>query len=218
MVQICQRMRGRIASASDTTIPHWMGLPLVMVTGLRCWSSMHCHAKLEALSISNMMMWQMSGGTCVAPHSHPVKSNANPKFLHALVDGRELQRATLSPPHHQLLQQTHLQHHPQPPSKGVMQAAMGSGIEAGLPYLICISWTQIPDPTGRKNLGKFFYSTRWRRKINIFEPVWRCGRTLHPWYIQLMELQDVRPRMPRGGSPPTWQASGTVDKPIWCTM
>jgi len=45
-----------------------------------------------------MMMWQMSGGTCAALHSSPVKVNANPKSLHALVKGQGLQRATLTPP------------------------------------------------------------------------------------------------------------------------
>jgi hypothetical protein len=40
--------------------------------------------------------------------SPPVKLNANPKSLHALVGGQRLQRATLTPPHHQILLQTHL--------------------------------------------------------------------------------------------------------------
>jgi hypothetical protein len=73
-------------SASGTTIPRWICLLPAMAAGLRCWSSMHCCAKLAALSISDMMMWQMSGGTCAALHSPPVKSNANPESL-ALVDG-----------------------------------------------------------------------------------------------------------------------------------
>jgi hypothetical protein len=85
-------------STLGTTIPRWICLQPAMVAGLRCWSSMHCHAKLAASSISNMMMWLMSGGTCVAPHSPPVKSNMNPESFHALVNGQEWQRATLPPP------------------------------------------------------------------------------------------------------------------------
>jgi hypothetical protein len=165
-----------------------------------------------------MMMWQMSGGTCAALRSPPVKSNANPESLHGLVDGRGLRRATLTPPHHQLLLQTHLQHHPQPPRKGVTQAAMGSGNTAGHAYSICVSRTRTTGPIGRKNLGKFFCSTRRRRRINTFRSVWRCGRTLHLWYIWLMRLQDTRPGMPRRGLLPTCQASGTADIPRWCIM
>jgi hypothetical protein len=204
--------------ASGTTIPRWICLQPAMVAGLRCRSSMHCRAKLAASSISNMMMWLMSGGTCVAPHSPPVESNANPESSHALVDGQEWQRATLPPPHHQLLLQTHLQHHPQPPSKGVMQAAMGSGNVAGHAYSTCVSRTPMPGPTKRRTLGKFSYSTTRRRRTNTFGPVWRCGRTLPLWYIWLTELRDARPGMPREGLPPTWQASGSADISRWCIM
>ncbi len=69
-----------------------------MAAGLRCWSSMHFCAKKAALFISNMMMWKMSdGNSYVAPRSPPVKLNVDPKSLHALVDGRGLWRATLTP-------------------------------------------------------------------------------------------------------------------------
>jgi hypothetical protein len=192
MVPACRWASGGITFASGKTIPHWICLLPATAVGLRCWSSMHCHAKLAASFISNMMIGQMIGGTCAALRSPPVKLNANPESLHALVDRQGLQRATLTPPHHQILLQTHLQHHPQPPRKGVMRAATGSGNTAGHAYLICISQTRMPGPIGRKKMGKFFCSTRRRRRINTFRPVW-SGRTLHLWYIWLMELQDARP-------------------------
>jgi hypothetical protein len=50
----------------------WICLLPAMAAGLRCQLSMHCCAKLAALSISDMMMWQMSGGICVALRSPPV--------------------------------------------------------------------------------------------------------------------------------------------------
>jgi hypothetical protein len=97
--------------------------------------------------------WRHLCGTALSP----VKLNANLESLHALVDGQGLQKATVTnPPHHQLLLQTHLQHHPQSPRKGVLQAAMGSGNAAGHAYLICISRTRMPGPTGRKNLESSF--------------------------------------------------------------
>ncbi len=189
-----------------------------MAAGLRFWLIMHYCAMPVALSISDMMMWQMSGGTCVALHSHQVKLNTNPEFYHALVDRQELPKATLPTPHHQLLLQIHLQHHPQQLRKGVMRAATESGNVARLPYLICVSRTQMPDPTRRKNLGEFLNSTTRRRRTSTFGPVWNYGRNLHLWYIWLMELQDTRPGMPSGGWPSTWQARGTKDIPRWCTM
>ncbi len=164
-----------------------------------------------------MMMWQISGGTCAAPRSPPVESNANPIFLHALVNGRELRKATQPPHHHPFLLQ-HLKHPPQPLRNGAMQVATGSGNAAGHAFLTCVSRTPTPDPTRRKNLGKFFHSTRRRGRTSTFEPVWKCGRILHQWYIQLMGLRDARPRMPRGGLLPTWQVSGNADIPRWCTI
>ncbi len=85
-------------SASGTTIPHWICLLPATAAGLRCWLSMHCRAKLAASFISDMMLWQMNGGTCVALCSPPVELNANPKSFHAFVDRQGLQRATLTPP------------------------------------------------------------------------------------------------------------------------
>jgi hypothetical protein len=73
--------------AYGTTIPFWICPMPVMAAGQRCQSSMHCHAKLAALFISDMVTWQMSGSTCVALHSPPVESNANPISFYALVDG-----------------------------------------------------------------------------------------------------------------------------------
>ncbi len=118
MVPTCLWMSGGIMFASCTTIPCWRCLLPVMVAGLRCWFSMHCHAKLAAIFISDMMMWQMSGGTCVALHSPPVKWNANPQFLHARKSVAKSYRDGNTPPHHPILlqMQTHLQHHPQTPS------------------------------------------------------------------------------------------------------
>ena len=148
-------------------------------------------------------MWQMSGGTCAALLSPPVESNANPVFLHALVTGRELQLATQPPPHH-LLQLQHLQHHPRPQRNGVMRA-MGSGNVAGHAFLTCVSRTPTLGPIGRKTSGKFFYSTRRRRRTNTFGPVWNCGRTSRQWCFRLMVLGDAKPGMLRRDFPPTWQ-------------
>jgi hypothetical protein len=97
MVPVCWHTSGGITSASDTTIPRWICPLPVMAAGLRCWSSMHCSEKSEASSISDMMMWQMNGSTCVALHSPPVELSANPEFSHALVNGQELQHATVPP-------------------------------------------------------------------------------------------------------------------------
>jgi hypothetical protein len=148
----------------------------------------------------------------------PSQGERKPQIFTCVSQRARAAEGNTNPPHHQLLLQTHLQHHPQPPGKGVTRAAMGSGNVAGHAYSICMSQTRMPGPIIRKNLGKFFCSTRRRRKMNTFRPVWRCGRTLHLWYIWLMELRDARPRMPRRGLPPTWKASETVDIPRWCIM
>ncbi len=76
----------------------------------------------------------------------------------------------------------------------------------------------MPSPIGRKNLGKFFCSTRRRRRTGTVKPVWNCGRTLRQWYIWLMVFRYVKPGMPRGDLPPTWQVSGNADILRWCIM
>jgi hypothetical protein len=72
-----------------------------------------------------MMMLQMNGGICAALHFLPVKSNANPEYFHALVDGHEVQLAPV-PLIRQLLPQT-LRVHLLPLRNGGMLAAAGSG-------------------------------------------------------------------------------------------
>ncbi len=67
-----------------------------------------------------------------------------------------------------------------------MQAVMGSGNVAGHAFLTCVSQTLTPGPIGRETSGKFFYSTRRRRRTSTFGPVWNCGRTSRQWCIQLM--------------------------------
>ena len=100
------------------------------------------------------MMWRMNGGTCAALHFLPAKWNANPEYFLALADGYEMQLAP-APLIHQLLPQT-LHVHLPPLRNGGMPAAMDSGNVAERPYLICVLRTRTLDPTGRRNLQKFW--------------------------------------------------------------
>jgi hypothetical protein len=147
------------------------------------------------------MMWWMNGGTCAALHFLPVKSNVNPEYFLALVDGHETQLAPV-PPIHQLLPQM-LRVHLPPLRNGGMPAVTGSGNAVVRPYLIFALRTRMLNPTRRKNLQKFWNSMRRRRRISISRNAWKCGRILPLWFTLWMALRVARLGVMRRGWPPT---------------
>jgi hypothetical protein len=64
--------------------------------------------------------------------------------------------------------------HLPPLRNGGMPAAMDSGNVAERPYLICVLQTWTLDPTGGRNLQKFWNSMIRRRRISISRTVWKC--------------------------------------------
>jgi hypothetical protein len=75
-------------------------------------------------------------------------------------------------------------------------------VKAVRPYLICVLWTRMLDPTGRRNLQKFWNSTRSRRRISISRTVWKCRRILRVWFTLWMALQVSSLGIWRSGWPP----------------